>query len=468
MTLLYHFFHPDDVVSARQFSDLAEGLAARGWEVTARPCNRRWDGAGGALPRREAWRGVDVRRAWRPAWRQASTFGRLANAVWMLAAWTWAAAWSRRRPREAVIVGTDPVLAPVVALPWRLLRPRAVIAIWCFDVYPDAAVAQGMLRPRSLGVRLIERLMAAAYRRCAFVADIGPCMARRLRATEPRVRLECVTPWALAEPATPDPAEPHGRPASAEAATRSAVHAGGTPVAPELAVRRELFGDAALGLLYSGSFGLAHSSEEFLELARRLRGSGAALCFAGRGHRADELRRAVAAEDENIRFAGFAPEAELAQRLAACDLHLVSLRPPWTGTVVPSKFFGALAAGRGVVFAGSPESAIAAWIREFHVGWILTAETMDATAAELRELAQHPQRLAALRDRCRRVYDKHFSRRAMLDRWDELLRAAVGVAGAPADALPEAASSPAIAANCFETPAASGGASWETPAGATP
>jgi glycosyltransferase involved in cell wall biosynthesis len=214
--------------------------------------------------------------------------------------------------------------------------------------------------------------------------------------------------------------------------------------------------------LYSGSFGLAHSYEEFLDLGRRLRGSGAALCFAGRGHRADELRRAATAADDNIRFAGFAPETELERRLAACDLHLVSLRPEWTGTVVPSKFFGALAAGRGVVFAGSPESGIAQWIREHRVGWVLTPETIDATAAELRDLAVHPERLAALRDRCPQVYDEHFSRRAMIDRWDALLRAAVGLPPAGAD-------DPTPSREAFSaTSAASGGAKWDAPAGVAP
>ena len=37
-------------------------------------------------------------------------------------------------------------------------------------------------------------------------------------------------------------------------------------------------------------------------------------------------------------------ETELEKRLSACDFHLVSLRPEWTGTVIPSKFFGALSA----------------------------------------------------------------------------------------------------------------------------
>ena len=35
--ILYHFFHPDDVVSARHFSQFAEELVNRNWQVTASP-----------------------------------------------------------------------------------------------------------------------------------------------------------------------------------------------------------------------------------------------------------------------------------------------------------------------------------------------------------------------------------------------------------------------------------------------
>ena len=38
--VLYHFFHPDDVVSAQQFTGLAEGLTSKNWEVEAWPSNR--------------------------------------------------------------------------------------------------------------------------------------------------------------------------------------------------------------------------------------------------------------------------------------------------------------------------------------------------------------------------------------------------------------------------------------------
>ena len=40
LLLAYHFFHPDDVVSARIFSDFAVEQQRRGWEVTVVTSNR--------------------------------------------------------------------------------------------------------------------------------------------------------------------------------------------------------------------------------------------------------------------------------------------------------------------------------------------------------------------------------------------------------------------------------------------
>lgn len=399
--LLYHYFHPDDVISARLFTDLAAGLVERGWDVTALPSNRGCRDEALAYAPAEERDGVRIRRVWRPAFRQSSGRGRLLNAAWMLAGWAHAAATLRRRRGEVMVVGTDPVLGVLAALPWRALRPRAGIAHWCHDLYPDAPVADGMMRAGALPVRALDWLMAKAYRCCDVLADLGPCMRARLGRSGAPARPVTLTPWALVEP---------DRPAD-----------------PDPATRRELFGAAALGLLYSGSFGRAHSYAEFLDLARLLRGAPVRMCFAGRGNRTDELRAAVTADDTNVSFAGFAPEAELERRLGACDLHLVSLRPAWAGTVVPSKFFGALATGRGVVYAGPPESAIGRWVTEYKVGWVLTPNTLASVAEDMQRLAADPGKLAELRARCHAVYHEHFSRTRQLDKWDAELRALLPV-----------------------------------------
>jgi glycosyltransferase involved in cell wall biosynthesis len=324
----------------------------------------------------------------------------------MIAAWCLNILTRRERSLpDVLVIGTDPVLSIVVAAVVKRLRPNVRIVHWCYDLYPEAPIAEGMLSENSLAMRVLKRLLKSAYRSCDLLADLGCCMRRRLDVYRPTGRQFTFVPWALAEPSE--------------------------PVAMDAEVRRTLFGDAPLGLLYSGNFGRAHSYHEFLDLARRLRHDGVHFCFGVRGNQANELRCAVRAEDANISFAPFAPESALEARLGAADIHLVSLRPNWTGLVVPSKFFGSLAVGRPVMFAGARDSSIGQWIARHQVGWVLDNESTPIVAQELRRLAASPGQLQSLRHRCYEVYHRHFSLAQTMDRWDEELHELVHTARKP-------------------------------------
>jgi glycosyltransferase involved in cell wall biosynthesis len=253
-----------------------------------------------------------------------------------------------------------------------------------------------MFRDNSLHVRIAKRVAGASYQSCDLVADLGSCMRERLDLYGHQSRKVTLPPWALSEP--------------------DAVRT------PDFQTRKELFGEASLCLLYSGNFGQAHSFDEFLELARMLRPEPIRFCFGVRGNRVEALKAAVRSDDSNVSFAGFAPESVLEARLAAADIHLTSLRPSWTGVVVPSKFFGSLASGRPVIFAGPADSSIARWIREHNVGWVLNQESLPAVAQELRELARNKEKLRSMQDRCHNVYQRHFSLGRIMDRWDQELR----------------------------------------------
>lgn len=397
LTALYHYFHPDDVVSARHFSDFCQELAARGWHVEALPCTAGCRDESKTYRRVETWNGVFIRRVWRPRFKQASTLGRMLNAAWMIVAWTVAMASRRNGAKpEVLVIGTDPVLSILVSLFVKRLRPSVRLVHWCYDLYPEAATAQGIVGEQSLFVRLLKRLLREAYRSCDLVADLGSCMRMRLQGYEHRCRKVTLVPWALSEP--------HD------------------VLCPDREVRKELFGSASLALLYSGNFGRAHSYAEFLELSRLLRDENIHFCFGVRGNRANDLRAAVRDAAQNVSLAGFAPESELAKRLTAADIHLVSLRPEWTGVVVPSKFFGSLAAGRPVIFAGSRDAAIARWIEAYGVGWVLDRSSLEKVACDLRRLANSREDLVLLQRRCHEVYHAHFSRRRIMDCWDQELR----------------------------------------------
>lgn len=302
------------------------------------------------------------------------------------------------RPRpDFLLVGTDPILSLLVARFWNLLSPQTRVVHWCFDLYPEAAIADGVLQQNGAVPRLLKRLLAPAYRRCSLIVDLGPCMRKLLLQYPSAARRETIVPWAIEEAANPLP-----------------MHS---------AERAALFGNATLALLYSGNFGRAHSCEEILSLAQELHPYGGKLVFSVRGNRETELRKAAQASNADIQFVPFASNDKLQDRLACADIHVVTLRTAWTGTVVPSKFFGALSAGRPVLFAGDPASSVALWIREFQVGWVLTKENVSEVSRDLLEYASSPQQMEAMQRRCFLTYKTEFSREKQIKKWDRSLKA---------------------------------------------
>jgi len=192
--VFYHYFHPDDVVSAQHYADLCLGLREFGWNVTVMPCNRGCRDESLTYPLKETWQGITVRRVWRPAFRQGSTHGRILNAIWMTCAWSLASL--AYRP-DAIIIGTDPILCVCAAIPWKLLHPHCRILHWCFDLYPEAAIADGMLKEQTLCMKALKFVLGLAYRCCDAIGSLGVCMTKRLRQYGTKLSIEELTPWAL-------------------------------------------------------------------------------------------------------------------------------------------------------------------------------------------------------------------------------------------------------------------------------
>lgn len=390
LLLIYHFFYPDPVISARLFSDLAAELAQAGHRVTVFTGNRliRSDTL---LPLHEEWSGVSIERFPRPNFSQGSNFGRLFNSGILQFKWLMAF-WGRRKEFDGVIVGTDPQFSYLMFPFLRLMNHNVRLIHWVFDLYPEAILANSPKWMKLLAA-LTKPFIPWAYRRVDVMVDIGQCMRERLLKYCHEV--ECVTlpPWALVEPKQ-------------------------VPVAnPE--IRHNLFGDAKLGLLYSGTVGYAHDLGPFIQLARECRRQGidAAFCFAGYGNRYQAQTAQITVEDTNIRLAEFASEEELERRLATADIHLISLREKWEGIVVPSKFFGALAIGRPVLFSGSNESCIAKWCNKYKIGFTINMPIIEI----LEDLILHSEKLTELQQHSYQIYQRKFSKYVICNRWIQLL-----------------------------------------------
>jgi len=393
--VLYHFLPPDEVVSAVLFGELSEELVNHGWEVTAYSCNRDCQNKALRYSDFPNWNGVHIRRLWRPNLAQSSRAGRILNAVWMIARWSFLACNPRIRP-DVLIVGTDPILGILIAIVWRKLKPRTKIVHWCFDLYPEAAIADGILKVNSRIVDFLHALVTKAYAACDLIVDIGSCMRALLERYRVDTPLETLVPWALEESSQT------------------------TPI--NNSERSTIFGATGLALMYSGSLGRAHSFEDILQLARMLRQHEIKIAFSVSGNGAKALHQSILPGDENVILIPTVPSNHISKRLSSADIHIVTLKEEWTGIVVPSKFFGALSMGRPVLFCGSPKSAIAHWINEYKVGWVLVPETAERIILELTSLISDRQELEEMFHHCHQVYLKYFSKAVTITRWDQYLR----------------------------------------------
>jgi colanic acid biosynthesis glycosyl transferase WcaI len=395
VVVLYQFFPPDNIVSSVLFGELSTELVNHGWDVTAFPCNR--DSRNQALRyvARPNWNGVHVLRLWRPNMPQSTSLGRLLNSIWMIARWSLLALNPRIRP-DALIVGTDPVLGVLVAIAWRLLKPRTKIAHWCFDLYPEAAIADGILKPGGKITKALRALATKAYAACDLIVDIGPCMRALLKRYRMDTPMETRVPWALKE----------------------TIHA--SPI--DYSERLSIFKSTRLALMYSGSLGRAHTYEGILQLARRVRTHEITFAFSVSESNARAVRESILSDDDNVVFVPSVEPGEITKRLSSADIHIVTLKEDWEGIVVPSKFFGALSMGRPVLFCGSQNSAIARWINEYRVGWVLVPDTADWVVEELKRLTVSHGELDEMFSHCHDIYSRNFSKALTTAHWDRDLR----------------------------------------------
>jgi glycosyltransferase involved in cell wall biosynthesis len=390
----YPYYYPDDAVSARHFTDFAEGLCSNGWNVQVLAGNRYHSQPGKIVPHKNVRNGVSIIRSWCPPFPNSKNIGRLFNSFYLSTVWLTKLIFANT---DVVIFGTNPPFSYYMIPFLNIFRPKLRLVLWGFDLYPEAIIADGIKIPKVIKLMLLW-WAGISYRCFDLLVDIGPCMRKRFLTYHPYAKYETIVPWALKEPIGLE--------------------------YPDDTMRFDLFKDAKLGILYSGTIGKAHQFEEFILLARELRKRNASIrfCFAGRGNSYRQLCNMVIPEDDNISFAGFIKEELLSRRLASADIHMISLRQGWEGISVPSKFFGSLAAGRPLLYSGTSDSCIAKLIKEDELGFIVKMDNINIIANKLEALSHNKSELFQMQQHTFIFYNTYFSKKIQWMQWDKCLR----------------------------------------------
>ena len=114
-------------------------------------------------------------------------------------------------------------------------------------------------------------------------------------------------------------------------------------------------------LLYSGNFGVAHEADTIVEALVRHHRDGRGqfgLWLNATGRRADETERRLRAAGVPIHRTTPGSLDELPRLVATADIHLITLRPQFSGIVLPSKVYACIASRRPILFVGPTSSDV--------------------------------------------------------------------------------------------------------------
>lgn len=393
-------FYPDVAATAQHAHDLARHLVGAGCQVEAIASRSIYGQRGAVLAKRECVEGIEIRRVGVSLFGKGSLAARAADFL-LFHVLALGAALRAKRADVCVCLTTPPFIA-VVGWVLKLLR-RTKFVYWVMDLYPDVPVACGVMRERSWLVRMLEGFHRFLMRRADRVVVLGRCMQERVLAKGiEREKVVVINVWADREEVRPMPAE-------------------------EVVYRREWGLEGKFVVMYSGNFGLGHETETICGAMERLaERQEIRFVFVGGGKRMEEVRRFAEGRGlKNVQFHPYQKREHLGQLLSCGDVHLISMREEMAGLIVPSKFYGVLAAGRAGILIGPENSEIGRALKESGAGFVVRCGDVEGLVAAVEGLAKDAGLRGQMGQRARAVLEEKYDRAIACAKWQRLLEEVV-------------------------------------------
>ncbi len=380
-------------------SDLAFHLAKNGHHVEVVCSRQLYESAKAILPAEENIAGVHVHRAWSTRFGRSNLAGR---AVDYLSFYVGACIelFKRTTPGTIVVAKTDPPLISMIAavvVRWK----SAKLVNWLQDLFPEVAYAISGRAADAPG--RFERILIRLRNWSLNVATSNIVLGHRmeqllLEQAIPAEKIAIIPNWSDAERVSP--VEHQANP-----------------------LRQEWSLEDKFCVMYSGNLGRAHEFDTILGAMTALRHrADIQFVIVGGGAKLDEVKsRASSSGLLNVTFQPYQPESKLAMSLSAGDAHMISLLPELEGLIVPSKFYGVLAAGRPCLFIGDASGELAQIINAHQVGFSVTVNAANELSRHIEYLADNRDKSTMMGRTARSLFILRYQRRLALDRWEALL-----------------------------------------------
>jgi colanic acid biosynthesis glycosyl transferase WcaI len=393
-------YAPEDVSAAVLITELATDLVRRGHQVAFitgapnYPQGRVFAGYSNRAYQVEWLEGVRVVRTWsyispsKGFWLRLLHYGTYSASAFYGGLFA---------GKPDVIVSYSPPL-PLGVSAWLLSRLwRVPWVLELEDLYPDAAVAAGVLRDRRV-IAFFSVMERFLYRHASHVSVISESFRRNLaRKGVPAEKMTLIPVWA-----DPDIVR---------------------PLPKENGFRQRLGLSGKLVVMYAGNLGLTSCLEDIIDAAKLLK-EAADICFViiGEGVKKDDL--AAMAQDAaltNVMFLPYQPRQIFPEMLAAADVGLVTLNCSSASSSLPSKIFNVMASARPILAVAPLDSEIAHLVEDARCGMVIPPEHPARLADVLLGLRGQADVLAEMGQNGRSQLESRFSRGCCVDVFEDML-----------------------------------------------
>ncbi|MBN1654412.1 MAG: glycosyltransferase family 4 protein [Deltaproteobacteria bacterium] len=402
-------FAPDGVSTAYLMNDIARQLNRLGHSVTVltttphynldestlrrQPLERVWPG----LLYKSRFDGIAVWHVKMPAKGQRTT-GRFLDFMRFHAVSLLAGLMVTER-FDIVIAPSPPLTIGVIS--WLMaMRYKAPSVYNVQEIYPDFAINQGMLDSPAM-IRLMRGIEQLVYKKSAFIVPISEWFARTIKERGvPREKLVVIPNFVDTELYRPMP-------------------------------RRNAFSEKHglnddFVVLYGGNIGLSQDWESLLFAARELDSLPIKFVIVGDGARGQWLKDEISKlAVKNVLLLGYHSREQMPLINASSDIGTIPMKATTTSDTFPSKIYTIMACAKPAIVSADEDSELSHIIHESRCGRVVPPDDPRAYTDAVLSAYEQREALPAEGENGRAYVDRRYSKEAIAEQYDELVRRAV-------------------------------------------
>jgi glycosyltransferase involved in cell wall biosynthesis len=390
ITIFTQYFYPHHGATSQLMTDLAKGFSLLGYSVNV------FTGSPADKTNSVSLNAIKITRSSSPIKSKNSIFSKIISSLFfLLGALTYIIC--HQPGNTPILIASNPPYAGILGICFKLIKRGKYYFIFQ-DIFPESAVILDIIQSDSLLFKMFDSLTYLICKYAKNVIVLNSSMQKLLSTKYPcfKNKIIIIENWAIED--IPSCEKQNNKFAEKH----------------NLA---EIF-----TVLYSGNLGRMHDIESITEAAKILKDFPIQFVFIGDGIKTKLVKQVIQTYQlNNILLLPYQPRELLPLSLTACDISLVSLILGAESIVAPSKLYGMLAAGRGIIAISASNSYIDELLKTSGCGVNIPPNNPQQLANLIRELANDSQRVKVMGKNARQIYESRYTFQRALEEYQQIL-----------------------------------------------